>query len=397
MPVPTSSPSASRGAPDLEAALLVHCARGTVDPERAAAIRALAGGDLRWDRLQALADRHGLGPLLFWHLSQVCPASVPVARLTAQRALFQKQSAFSLLFTGELLRVIGALRDHGVEAMPFKGPALALKLYGHVALRRFGDLDILVRQRDAWRACDVLEAQGFEPDLRIPAARRAAFVREDYVRSFHRDVGRTIVELHWGIARRSFAVRYDSDAVWRGLSPMLLHGRPVLMPADEDLLVMLCVHGARHCWDKLEGVASVAQLIRANPGLDWASIWRTSAAMHCRRMVAFGVRLAHDLFETPLPADAAALSATPALREMAGAVVRRAFADDPQLTAGMRQAAFYLRLKDTYADRARSCARVFLTPTPDDWASVDLRGPLALAYPLVRAARVARKHVLPAH
>jgi hypothetical protein len=50
-------------------------------------------------------------------------------------------------------------------------------------------------------------------------------------------------------------------------------------------------------------------------------------------------------------------------------------------------------MKDSYRDQARYCARVALTPTPEDWAAVRLPDRLAFAYSIVRAARVARKHL----
>jgi hypothetical protein len=397
--VPELTPAASAAAiaglrpiDDPETCLLLHCGRAVVDPERAAQVRALVEAGLDWDRLLALAARHGLRALLHRHLSRLCPDSVPSAPLAVLRDYVQKNSAFGVLFTGELHRLLATLDAHGVEAMPFKGPALADALYGHLALRQFCDLDILVRERDVWRASAVLEEQGFVADFAVPPERREWFVRQDYVRLFRRDGGRTIVELHWGVAPRSFAVRFDGDAVWTRLSAATLQGRPVRMAADEDLLLMLCVHGSRHSWDKLENLASVAELVRRSPALDWPAVWQRAEAMHCRRMVAFALVLAHGLFESPLPPDAAGLWRSQALRAMARDTVRDGqVIDAPTLTFG-RQTARYLRLKDSYTDRARAVAREFTTPTPDDWALVNLPGPLSVAYPLVRALRVARKH-----
>ncbi len=124
---------------------------------------------------------------------------------------------------------------------------------------------------------------------------------------------------------------------------------------------MLCVHGSRHGWDKLEHLASVAELVRRSPSLDWAAVWHRADAMHCRRMVAFGLLLAHALFDAPLRPEAAAAWHSSPLRAMARQIVRDSgAADAPALTVA-RQTARYLRLKDTYTDRARAVARELTT------------------------------------
>lgn len=377
---------------DRELRLLMHCARATIDAAAAAEIRTLVAGGINWQRLLTLAGRHGLMPLLNRHLGRICPEAIPEARLAQLRDYARRNGAAALVLTGELLRLLAKLEDGGIEAMPIKGPALAARLYGEVGLRRFGDLDVLVRARDVWRASAILQTQGFTPDYDVSVTRREAFLRGDYVRLFRAADDQTIVELHWGIARRSFAVQFDETAVWHRSGGLALQGRTVPTPSDEDLLLMLCIHGARHAWDKLEGVAAIAELMRSSPALDWTYVWRKAGDTHCRRMVCLGLLLAHGLFDAAWPAEVPPPHRERSLAGLARAIARTWRDVDPAPAAFVRQAAFNLRLKDCLADRARSCARVFLTPTAEDWTSVPLRRPWSLAYPLVRAVRVARRH-----
>jgi hypothetical protein len=377
---------------DREMQLLIHCGRASVELEKAERIRALVATGLNWGRLLALAQRNGLAPLLYSHLNKICPTSVPAGAFEALRDHFQKNSAFRLLRTGELVRLLESLKDHGIDAVPYKGPALAVKLYGHLALRQFGDLDILVRTSDVWSASHVIEAQGFEPHFRIPEPKRPAFVRLGYVQLFRRDAGRTLVELHWGVVPRFFAVQFDADAVWQRLEPMPLQGATVFVPGSEDLLLMLCVHGAKDCWEKLEWVCSIAELLRHEPGVDWERVWQRSREMHCRRMLAFGLLLAHGLFGVPLPPQMATMSRSRTLRALAGAVVRGSCAGEGPSRPFARRIAFHLRLKDTYGHQARHCVRLALTTTPVDWSTMRLPGPLSFVYPLVRALRLTRKY-----
>ena len=107
---------------------------------------------LDWERVLALAARHGLRPLLHRHLTRLAPAGVPAAPLDSLRDYFRKNSAFGLLLTGELLRLLAVLDDHGVEAMPFKGPAIAA---GSTAMSRCASSATSTSssgRRDVWRA-----------------------------------------------------------------------------------------------------------------------------------------------------------------------------------------------------------------------------------------------------
>jgi len=375
---------------DRETLLLLDCARGTIDPETAGGIRARVSGGLNWTRLVALAQRHGLAPLLYAQLNQVCGDGVPGDTLAFLRDYARRNTAFVVMLTGQLVGLLRMLEANGIQAIPYKGPALALQLYDNVARRQYGDLDILVRRGDVWKACRLIEAEGFEPVFPVPSAMRARLLRDWYVRTFHRETSRTLLELHWDIAERYWAIRFDADAMWRRLEPMELSGATAFVPCAEDLLVMLCVHGARHGADKLEGIASIAELLRRNPDLDWERVWRESGAMHCRRILEFGLLLAHGLFDVPLPPQAADASRSQTLLAMARTAVLHFVADDPPPRTWRRQVSFQLGLKDSRADKARYWARA-LTSTPDDWATLRLPEPLSFAYPLVRAVRLARK------
>ena len=42
--------------------------------------------------------------------------------------------------------------------------------------------------------------------------------------------------------------------------------------APEDNLLLLCMHGAKHCWSRLERVCDVAELITSHSNLDWVAL-----------------------------------------------------------------------------------------------------------------------------
>jgi len=172
--------------PELE--LLLVCARRHVDGETAHRARELAAQPLDWDYLIQNSVRHGLLPLLYTNL-KAAAAAVPQDQLDRLRDLFQKNAVRSALFTGELLKILDLLESEKILAMPYKGPAMAVSLYGNPALRQFVDLDILVRKQDVWRCQELLISMGYEPHFKISQPQLPAFLRLGYVRVFRAITG----------------------------------------------------------------------------------------------------------------------------------------------------------------------------------------------------------------
>jgi hypothetical protein len=50
------------------------------------------------------------------------------------------------VLTAELCRLISLFAAADIAAIPYKGPVLGLFAYGNIALRRFVDLDVIVKK-----------------------------------------------------------------------------------------------------------------------------------------------------------------------------------------------------------------------------------------------------------
>jgi hypothetical protein len=89
---------------------------------------------------------------LYQSLNTTCPEAVPKANLAQLRNYFHANAQRNLFLTQELLKLLTLFKTNGISAIPYKGPVLAVAVYGNLALRQFGDLDILVHKRDVLRA-----------------------------------------------------------------------------------------------------------------------------------------------------------------------------------------------------------------------------------------------------
>ncbi|HEX8241855.1 MAG TPA: nucleotidyltransferase family protein, partial [Longimicrobium sp.] len=80
-------------------------------------------GDVDWPGLFTLAARHRMLPLLHRHLSDAPLPPGPAAEL---RALNRAEAHRGLALAAELRRLLAALAAGGIDALAYKGPALAV-------------------------------------------------------------------------------------------------------------------------------------------------------------------------------------------------------------------------------------------------------------------------------
>jgi hypothetical protein len=223
--------------------LLLYCARTRPAPQ----LREFRFEEIDWDYLFLLARRHAVVPLVYNQLKNF----VSPERLQTFKQHYQENSARNIVLSNELCRIIRLLADFGIEAIPYKGPVLSLFAYDDLALRRFVDLDVIVKKRDVARARDVLLADSYTLSKPLSESQQELLLRTQHNLQFTKDNRRLILELHWEVAPHLFASTVQGDALWNNLVPFELDGITVKTFSADDLLFSLCVHGSRHLWERL--------------------------------------------------------------------------------------------------------------------------------------------------
>ena len=71
----------------------------------------------------------------------------------------------ALFLSRELIRIVDRLSALGVEVMPYKGLALAEVIYGDIALRQAGDIDLLIHPQDLPRIREAVRELGYPPHM----------------------------------------------------------------------------------------------------------------------------------------------------------------------------------------------------------------------------------------
>ena len=369
--------------------LLLSCARTSAAPR----LRELAAGEVDWEYLFQLARRHSIVPLVYVQLQQHASDLVPPQFLAKLKKHYFENSARNTLLTAELCRLINLFRDEGIETIPYKGPVLAIFAYGDIALRRFVDLDVIVKKSDVLKAREILLNQGYKPSKSLSLDQQEMLLRTQHNMQFSRDNHRLIIELHWEVAPHLFASTVNGERLWRDLITVDLNGTAVKTFSAEDLLFSLCVHGSRHLWERLGWICDIAELIARRP-LNWTALLERARIADTERMFLLGVYLAQRLLDAPIPPEVKQrCDADQRLSSLADNIIDHLFNGPTHVPATSREIFKYnIGVRRTLSARARYLLYM-LRPTDSDLGSRSLPPSLSFAYYLTRPFRLFRPKI----
>jgi putative nucleotidyltransferase-like protein len=371
-----------------EAEFVVGCVSAYVTGTRAGRVAELAARDLDWELLARIATWHAVAPILHRALSG-CPELVPEAILADLRQHFRTNAMRNTYLASELVRLTSALREKGVPVIAFKGPLLAQAAYGDLGLREFIDLDILVPPSDLGRSRELLFSQGYRSRFSGLGEKGRSFFQwcEE---AFEKEDRRVCVDVHWQMNPQYFAYAPEGDVLWRRMVPVELQGAAVNTLSTSDLLLHLCVHGAKHGWTTLGWICDVAMLARSNPGLEWPRMMAEATSLGGRRLLLLGLYLAHDLLGAAVPDELISMARDDEVTvNIAGQVKRRMFDNAGERASVSQEWMVPIRAIESIRARVRYVAGRALSPTVDDWELVRLPRPFFPLYYLLHPVRLA--------
>jgi hypothetical protein len=320
---------------------------------------------LDWDLALELAMEHGVLGVVAARLREVGYAGMPAGVQQKFQDSLRTQHLFTLSMTAELFRILEAFQNAGIETLLVKGPLISLLAYGDPAVRCYVDLDLLVRHEEILRASRTMTALGFEADV-PEAAIIAGKVPGEYL--FRRAGAQQIVELHTERTFRYYPFPMRIEDLYARQQRVLLEGRGIPALCLEDELVLNCIHGAKHFWERLMWPADIAAIVGRHPEIAWERVWQAAGHVGAERMVNVGLLLAESLLGVPVPAE---MAATAKADRAARDLVRQVESWLP--TAGYkppplpRRAMFRLQMGGGGMRGTAYLVRLSLSPTEEDW------------------------------
>jgi hypothetical protein len=370
--------------------LLLVCSQQASDREPD--LGSILAFPLDWDRVFRLANQHRLMPALCSAL-RGCD-EVPASIRSAIRARFEHHERRMLRFTAELARILRQFDHHGIQVLSHKGAALGQLLYGEAAMRQFGDLDFLVKTADVPRARSALNELGYVPRLQLSPRQETEYLRSGYEYVFGLNAERNLVEVQWQILPRFYSINFEMEALFARSIDLDLDGLRLRTLGREDLVLVLCVHAAKHEWAQLGMVRDIANL--ACFDLDWDWIYAEARRLGIVRILAVSLSLAGSAFSPDLAALPMLQSEICSAREIAAAIESRTMAGIEADTESLRYFRAMMHLRECWQDRMRLAWRLAATPGVGEWQAVRIPDSLFTLYRGVRVFRLMKRFCFPA-
>lgn len=378
-----------------EQQLLICIARKELGERITERLQELVKSQLEWKYVFRAATHHGLLPLLHHHLNSTCPDLVPPAVLNDLRTESERNNVRNLSLVRELLNLNRIFQAHNVESLNLKGPLLGEKLYGGLGLRTVGDLDLLIRRADFPEAHEALQQAGYVMEPQLSPAQLSRHLRfHCEIQFFHPQLD-CVIDLHWALAPQNFSGSLRTDDVFARKQETWIGGRAIDTLSDEDLLLFLCMHAAKHYWSRLEWLAAIAELMGRTDEMDCSLLLSRAEATAGETMLLLTSEVARKLFEVELPHEInRAISDDAELKSKSALIVSQLFREEAEALDPWQMFRMNLLVMDRKHSAVAALLRSILTPTISDWRSLNVPGALYPIYYLFRPIRLTGKYLL---
>lgn len=334
-----------------------------------------------WFRILQQAKANGVVPVVTRNLQQL-GFPVPTQVRAELETGYRRNAIRNVLMRDELIRVLKALGQVGVRAVPLKGLALAESLYGDMSLRTCSDLDVLVPRGAVGQVFEVLRAAGYKQTDRY----RVEPSDVDFLVRSAMEFGFTppasafpyLLEIHWDIAWRWRGDAAMVDDLWAEARPQVFWGVEACALSPEWELLYLAVHAARHRWQGLKWLVDIHEVC-TRAKFDWETVTDKAIRFELERVLGISLSACQALFGTPLPTTYSG-DPVPAWLGL--------FPAFPSMMGDWREALFVRRLFRRPKDQLRYLARLALRPTLGELALVRLPPGLRILYYPLRPVRL---------
>jgi len=364
--------------------ILLLCARTQKTPKIKSRIIKLLNEDVDWDYLAQRASQHKLLPLLYWNLKEF-EEEVPEKILKSLKLNFNRNAKNNLLMFGELINLLNLFEKEEVNAIPYKGPLLAISAYKNLVLRQFDDLDIFVNKNNILKVKEILISNGYTPQFDLDGFKERRFIQSQREYKFFNSETEVNLEIQWQFQGVSFSVSDDlSFTDPKNIETIEINNKRISSLSPENMLLVLCIHASGHYWDRLSWICDVSELIQSK-NIDWEYTIKKADELGIKRLLWVNLFLAVDLLGLNLPNDIIKHLKSKTIQNLASKAKKRIFI--PYSDGFFRSASLRLKIREKRSHQIQDGLKIMFLPTNEEWDKSVLKSflpPFSYIYRLIQ-------------
>jgi hypothetical protein len=277
---------------------------------------------LDWARVVAVAKENRMQTLLRGILkAEELLTNLPIEARTALEEDATRMARQAELLGGSLQRYLHEAAACAIETVVLKGLSVSANIYGDIAMRPGGDIDILVRRAQVNQCLEILDRMGigrYWPNLMDDAYYERHHLHQQRCTP---DL-RVWFEIHWALDHPLTLLTVDYEAMMDRATPGKLLGAPVGDLALPDLLLSLAIHLVKHAVylpgtlqrpdlarlilgdGMLMYYLDVAEVVKQHAGdIDWELLVANCRESGTVQIMGSVLQVCHQLLGAPVPPD----------------------------------------------------------------------------------------------
>ena len=251
-----------------------------------------------------LAQKHSLVPLVYHNIAQssISKYLLEQSNKHSLKTCYLYTLKRNMLLSSELITLTKFFDTYVIPTLSFKGATLSQLLYNDIAMRQYGDLDILIKLENKEEVRYILKYLGYQEVLKLTPSQEKKWAKHNKDMGFWHSKKMIYIQIHWLLLDNDCPLQIDLTPIWDSPQTLLIEGYPIHTFPNEPLLVYLCIHGSQHLWSRIGWIKDIDKLIRTHT-INWESISEKSTKNPFNRMFLLGLYLSYGLFNTPLPSS----------------------------------------------------------------------------------------------
>lgn len=308
------------------------------------------------------------------------------------KAFFDENARKNLSLTGELIKILKSFESNKICVINYKGPSLALLAYNYLALREFIDIDVLVNQSDIKKINSLMNHMGYVLESYPEEIDESLYFKTQTEHKFaHKKYG-VVIEIHTRLQGHFFNFSMNPQFMYKndGLNIVKINEYAFKTFNNENLLILLCIHGARHNWSRISWICDISELIKHH-NINWSEVMENASKLGVMRILLITLSLVKDLFGHEFPEEIKDSFKDDVVHDINIQIQNRLFRGNRQSLTIFDRTYLDLKKRESLKMGLKDVLSSILKPTYEDFRELPLPSRLFFLYNIIRPFLLLRR------